>query len=386
MKINDKNILIIGNGFDLAIGYKTRYEDFMKVALAAKEKELDVFRKYIVEDWELTKCDIDLISSFYNMAKEVCGNNLIMDYFINYHSTTLSWADVETELMHIGQCLESVVSALQNENLTFYSSKDIEVLFENDLSHNSNYLSIFQDNEIFKVDVNGWYERQGQTFVNFSVKDDSILNGCKTKQAVLIKLIQELPKLFYKKLLDFSELFERYLKMESTREIPLFKTKYLITSAVTYNYTHNYTKIGCSAFHVNGEVLSDKPNGIIFGIDPDTTFRTTSFRNITKEMQRAAHNIKISAISQICRNADQIFIFGYSLTEADKASIKLIFKSVEESSFMTRVVIFYKAGSNDKENLQVKAELSNNLKNILENDFEKFADVITFKESENFFV
>ena len=66
---NDKTIAIIGNGFDLAHGYKTRYADFVKTV---KSKALDTFRLF---------CDEKSIDEWYDFEKNI--EALTMKYFIS---------------------------------------------------------------------------------------------------------------------------------------------------------------------------------------------------------------------------------------------------------------------------------------------------------------
>lgn len=109
------NILMIGNGFDLAHGLPTKYGDFLKW--------IEITRKIIDEDYTLKEADWKDIDSqirllmeeksnnapfyFFEDWKNLINNNVLIDYFLQGETyQKRSWVDFETELSNLVQVLE----------------------------------------------------------------------------------------------------------------------------------------------------------------------------------------------------------------------------------------------------------------------------------------
>ena len=80
----ENNILVIGNGFDLAHGLDTRYDDF-----------IDWIRKFQNEHSEtLWQEDNKRIS-------EIIGSNGFANYFLKYTNAIPGWVDMERLLKNV---------------------------------------------------------------------------------------------------------------------------------------------------------------------------------------------------------------------------------------------------------------------------------------------
>lgn len=133
------DVLVIGNGLDLSLGYATKYKDFLdfceiasktfwelKSDLKAKNGEnvCDVYKQYISSHKELSACDIKKIggivkSDHTQKACKVISNvihllkgNLWIEYFQKIYSENKikgkDWVDIENEV-------ENVIVRLEND-------------------------------------------------------------------------------------------------------------------------------------------------------------------------------------------------------------------------------------------------------------------------------
>lgn len=379
-------LLITGNGFDLALGYRTKYEHFLTYLLYAKDHNLNKLRLYTIKEWGVSDFKEEDLSNFKKLLSDVMDTNFIISYFINYHEKTLTWADFETELLHLGCCLESIILSLENEQTDAYLYYDIKLPYTQDLKYYGEYLSFIKDNYYFKIDIDSPIRRDNSYFIRLKINDVDEISDCKTVQSKIIKFKELLPKYYYEDILVLSKLFELYLDIESKRMIENIKPKFNISKVITYNFT-NFSNYFCNTlYHINGElsIYEGKENGIIFGIDTNNTFRTTIFNGATKQVQRAANGIKINRFLNSLGSLDSLYIFGYSLTVADKDSMKLIFDLVKKNKDC-KIIIFYKAKGNKNDDLLTKIYLANNLKTILEDDFNVLIEHVDFQDSSLFF-
>ena len=135
------NLLIIGNGFDLAHGLPTQYKDFLKfvnLANAILEDDLDTIENIKTsdendeEEIKKTKNFMDFINSLKNEddfkyienIHELSCNNLWFNYFNNLKSKFNTWIDFESEISKVIQILESVKEA--KDNALLYNLKSFE--------------------------------------------------------------------------------------------------------------------------------------------------------------------------------------------------------------------------------------------------------------------
>ena len=119
----DNNILVIGNGFDLAHGLPTAYDDFIR----AIERSIQA-PNFSDTESHLEKMPLDISKS------EIIKNGFI-EYFLNYVGKVPGWVDMERLIKDIIAYFESFFSDSQNKidfpgtiNLTSESFLKIDLL------------------------------------------------------------------------------------------------------------------------------------------------------------------------------------------------------------------------------------------------------------------
>lgn len=123
------NILVIGNGFDLAHGLPTKYRDFLEFARVIRQvvkirneessKDIDwgeinpKIKKAIIDDETNGK-----LNSFYGskQCKNLLKDNIWIDYFLQrnmFHKE--NWIDFESEISNVIQRIDSDMHRLSND-------------------------------------------------------------------------------------------------------------------------------------------------------------------------------------------------------------------------------------------------------------------------------
>lgn len=116
------NILIIGNGFDLAHDLPTKYEDFLKYADAFKRLKDICKQKNVSDEWAAADDkDKDFIVHFTNLLEKerivfeeidgLISNNIWIDYFWETYKYRKAaekdgWVDFESEISKVIQTLD----------------------------------------------------------------------------------------------------------------------------------------------------------------------------------------------------------------------------------------------------------------------------------------
>lgn len=120
------NILILGNGFDLAHGLKTSYEDFLDFLHKAgiysrvytnKESVPDIFFGENVDNLKI-----------YLHVSEYLRSNIWYQYFYNIRKSNqligITWIDFEKEILHIIKYFDNAFSDLNEKSKVFFGSSN----------------------------------------------------------------------------------------------------------------------------------------------------------------------------------------------------------------------------------------------------------------------
>ena len=105
------NLLIIGNGFDLAHGLPTYYTDFLKFVNEANDYYNNFYLKKIEvpeedkknKDFLIFFIALNQISDFETIIElyELSSDNLWFKYFNNISNQANTWIDFESEILDL---------------------------------------------------------------------------------------------------------------------------------------------------------------------------------------------------------------------------------------------------------------------------------------------
>ncbi|WP_455460929.1 AbiH family protein [Streptococcus salivarius] len=328
-------ILILGNGFDLAMGRKTSYKDFLEFAdklFVERDDQLDGFLK---------KHQIDI---------EKYKDNLYLRY-IRENRTTLgeNWSNLE---IMISQLAEAIDFFRLNSDKLYHKSGDLYPKyvdrFHKMMNEEGNSASkIFIGTIFLKLyNSSGW---------------DKLERGL---------AISELNNLFINHLDLLTELLEIYL---SYRDYIDFEVEQIIpsetaldaideiseASVISFNYTHTPSElynISLEKTHfIHGEIdlkrQNHKINTMVFGIEDKATEINSNlipyqkfYQRVVKETGNAYERFfdqEYDISKGIPRITKNIIIFGHSVDPLDKEIFKKCFELIDKKYYQSRFIFTY---------------------------------------------
>lgn len=315
------NILIIGNGFDLAHKLPTKYTDFLdfleNVRILKEEMPQNLeqlsdkidenLRQYLFNS-NSSRLDINskhqnYITEMYELSKD----NLWITWFNQERklNKTLGkyWIDFEAEISKVIQKIESTLLELS----------PIEECIDNynELRFELNKYPIFNlfINKIYDID-----------------KSDEI-----NMERITEKLHNDLNKLIR----CFEIYLEDFVKNIDISQLSLDIYNLNIDKILSFNYTNTYQKlydpnVECAHIHGKADINNDtKSNNMVLGIDDylkgEEKFTNTNFIEFKKYYQRLIKGTNcdykkwIDEINQTKSfTKHNIYIFGHSLASTDR--------------------------------------------------------------------
>lgn len=306
------SLYILGNGFDLYMGMKTRYNDFFKEKgyssirkkLREKlDKEREDFQINILlkETGQFTKKISDLHQKLKDLEESVFKiiekvENLFLLYLIMSDDKLVDWKDVEKQIKPYIEYTKKVLNNIQ---------KSAEEIAYKNLKNNKNELELFIFRKFIdkKVDVN---------IKNMELKE---LNKFEKEFGEYIRklekpLRQEIPDDFGNKIIKIFNKPKNELKESNV-------------NVLTFNYT-DYLKEYFGVY-INIHGTADNP---IFGIDFKSINENQQYIYFTKTSRVLEANIEKEKITSPLLNIGEtrkIVFFGHSLAEADYSYFQSIF-------------------------------------------------------------
>ena len=327
-------ILIMGNGFDIAMGRKTKYTDFI-------EFEKQLFSNLDEELLEFLKAK--------NISIEKYKDNLYLK-FINENEETLgiNWSNIE---LLISRLLDAIVYFKNNSDVLFESIYYFDTYkFDKVLLDRSNYIAKYY---VVKVIVGNF----GQ--IEFDNKEKELL-------------IEELDKLFLNQLDLLIELLEIYLSYLDYIDFDIQKFEANSTaldaisdlsnsSVLNFNYTNTSGYLfGTSeekTHFIHGRIDLDRTfnriNTMVFGIEDKENNVNSDLIPYQKYYQRVVKEtgtkfedffkpvyeyLNVGIAKSFPKN---IIIFGHSVDPLDKEIFQKCFALAENGKYDYRFVFTY---------------------------------------------
>lgn len=414
------NILIIGNGFDLAHGFPTRYKNFLKFINEVKEycEKFKFTGNSVSDDYKKDKdyfnflIDLDEKNDFeyINNVFELSNNNLWVKYFNTIFKDNSSylgdtWIDFENEIA---------------KAINYMSSSKI------------NKKNIASKNYSFNVDENLLY------FIN-AINKNSILNESSktidgivyTTRNIYLSNYTTLKKELLKDLKDFIRCLEIYIcihinEIKPNKRITELDDIESIDAVLSFNYTNTYERLygkdNTKYHYIHGK--ANKNNTIdscqlVLGINEysDTSDdNDTEFIQYEKFFQRIYKRNGCEYTKWIEDKYEEdkkynIYIYGHSLdsTDADVLNEFIELENCQITIFyyddealegqitnLTKIIgrkkmIDFTSGSSPKISFQkqnntvdvISSEISKTIEpvyvqlNLLKENFKKFSDFLT---------
>ena len=369
------NILIIGNGFDLAHEFPTSYRDFLKFVNEANNYYLNFYKKSIYPEQNIINKNkyfsffekLTRKDNFYNISELVSlsSDNYWFKYFNNClecrkENLNENWIDFENEIASVINCI----------NLNYKKYKNEEIF----IKPNSNN---------FKIDYNFYYFLQiiGKTNITKTYMEEISIT------CIPIKSYSEFKNKLTSDLHGLIRCLEIYLSVyintsDNNKRVTDLEDKD-IDAILSFNYTNTYERFydkSCSLkydyIHGKAKQVNDvKTSQLVLGINEYSDDNNIDFIEYEKFFQRITKKTGCEYIKWI-ENKEatyNIYIFGHSLDSTDGDILKEFFELKN-----SKITIFYydkKAFEN-----QIKNLVKIFGKNYLINSVYASSPKITFKE------
>jgi len=329
-------ILILGNGFDIAMGRKTKYTDFIefeKQLFSNPDEKLLEFLKD--KNISIEKYKYNLYLRFINENEETLGTN---------------WSNIE---LIISRLLDAIIYFKNNSDVLFESVDYFGTYeFDNVLLDISNYIAKYY---VVKVIV----ENFGQ--IEFDNKEKELL-------------IEELDKLFLNRLDLLIELLEIYLSYLDYIDFDVQKIEARPTaldaisdlsnsSVLNFNYTNTsgylFGTVEERTHFIHGQINLGRPigqiNTMVFGIEDKENDVNSELIPYQKYYQRVVKEtgndyetffepnieLKEDEIDVYYNASKNIIIFGHSVDPLDKEIFQKCFALAENGKYDYRFIFTY---------------------------------------------
>ena len=358
-----KNILVLGNGFDLHHNLKTKYSDYIGFMAQLKEKN-EIYANNIKNEVMTlddikgdksklrTQCLQTYIKEGFSeeTIRKVWSmlNNNFVQYFMLYNAEVKGWIDFEVLIKNITTDIEKLMNRID----------DIEVegeeKYKNGIIGNARETLLAKSfSKIFDIDKgNGIYVKKD--LANYLV-------GINRK--VIIKILRkEFDGLCDSLWLYLKDIEPHYREIKS--EFTYQQINNIGADAViTFNYTDTYKRYGISSEHVIHVHGSLGDNNIVLGFDDDDE-KELQYVYFKKYMQcilkrtpiLEQYNFSAEVLGEGGINRHDyenpiMHFFGHSLDATDREKLKYLFDNA------SRIKIYYYDEEDHEEKIEKVIEL-----------------------------
>lgn len=347
------DILLVGNGFDLAHGLLTNYNDFLFIM---KEwscfqdefgnvrggkciEETNPFARYLLN---ADKMDEQNISKLGNIIQK----NSWVKYFCKCGAEIDGWIDFEREIYPVIELFEFV----------FHSSYVVGGNTEDEYGEASIERKSFSSEMIRKAILWGKY---------ISVIPDRVIVKkpfVSMRYGILKKKIMEALRKEFDEFIEAYELYLMEFVHKNTDVDALHQIKKLnINTVISFNYTMTEKIYGISednVHHIHGMIrdcLSDGKNNMVMGINEqknsnmDFIYFVKYFQRIQKASGVKYKSFIRNKVKNNCGIVEKekynLYIYGHSLDETDEDILRYVIGDLSEKGQLKlnpqQVIIFY---------------------------------------------
>lgn len=349
-----KNILLLGNGFDLANRLPTTYRDFLefceKISVIYTEDNLDNYEKHI-KDWRFNESiKEDIIDAFESREfgkTEVRTNNQYLDelfgcihknlWYYHFQHTLKrrtnigdNWIDFESEISY--RVIQIDSKDVSSENKMF---SNILILYTNMFEKELTDLNKPQE---FKAFVSILYDDLNKFTRALEIYLSAFVSHVKVK-----KVRDFNGKMFdYILSFNYTSTFERHYKSKMAKGAELC-------------YLHGKAKRSSTIETCNLVLGIDE---YLTGEEKNTQSYYLPFKKFYQRIIKGTENNYSKWLDEIHNSSEDVFelhIFGHSLDETDKDILK---KFILNDNVHTKIY-YYRKHENDK------ADFGNKIKNLI---------------------
>ena len=331
-----ETILILGNGFDIAMGRKTKYTDFIefeKQLFSNPDEELLKFlkaKKIRIEEYR-----DNLYLKFIHENKDRLGEN---------------WSNLE---IMISQLADAIKYFKENNEVLFkVATTGRDWLLEEDLLQEKNYRSkLYIANMFFSL-----FHEKGWSSLEREVSLDKLNNEFIKQLHFLIELLE-----IYLSYLDYLDFEVRETEASSTAldAISDLSNSYIINFNYTNTSGHLFGSSKENTHFIHGRIDLERTfnriNTMVFGIEDkenninsDLIPYQKYYQRVVKETGNKFEKFFKRTFDDICDvldgrfpNSKNIIIFGHSVEPLDKEIFQKCFELAENGKYDYRFIFTY---------------------------------------------
>ena len=331
-------ILILGNGFDIAMGRKTKYTDFI-------EFEKQLFSNSDEKLLEFLKAK--------NISIEKYKNNLYLR-FINGNEETLgkNWSNIE---LMISQLADAIMYFKENSSLLYSNqfNRPLARIIEQHkidwrMSVNYSSKSYIADTFLSLFDEKGW------SFLEREVALDELNNEFIRQLDLLIELLEIY--LSYRDFLDF-EVRNIKSKLTALDAIRYLSHAYILNFNYTNTSEYLFGTFDTLTHFIHGRIDLERTfgriNTMVFGIEDkenDVNSDLIPYQKYYQRVVKETGNEFEEFFQPRYKDSDEevsilisknIIIFGHSVDPLDKEIFQKCFELAEKGEYLYRFIFTY---------------------------------------------
>ena len=331
-------ILILGNGFDIAMGRKTKYTDFI-------EFEKQLFSNSDEKLLEFLKAK--------NISIEKYKNNLYLR-FINGNEETLgkNWSNIE---LMISQLADAIMYFKENSSLLYSNqlNRPLKSIIEQhkiDWRMSANYSSKLYIAYTFL----SLFDEKGWSFLEREVALDELNNEFIRQLDLLIELLEIY--LSYRDFLDF-EVRNIKSKLTALDAIRYLSHAYILNFNYTNTSEYLFGTFDTLTHFIHGRIDLERTfgsiNTMVFGIEDkenDVNSDLIPYQKYYQRVVKETGNEFEEFFQPRYKDSDEevsilisknIIIFGHSVDPLDKEIFQKCFELAEKGEYLYRFIFTY---------------------------------------------
>ena len=347
---NMVDLLVVGNGFDLALGAHTRYTDFFyALDIAASSDTYVQFCEHLfayLKETDAYHRDIYERNGLYALFEKIkyTKHNFFVRYLLNRRDMFEEWSGLEQALKEMLIAFDHMLANIKEENLvnhSFFIIPDIK-------KHGT---CLLYDKRIIAL-WNGIIFDQQKNFKEGKVSIPIINtldapNFNEYIQPVKKKVCQDLLQEFDR----FVEVFAFYINVFGLVPSLFVDRECDYKKVINYNYTRNaeltYNLREEEVMYIHGTYeplgpMTRLKYDIVVGID-DYKFQNQGLNKFKKTSQRR-DIIKRKDLYEFLKGVNTVHVYGHSLDYLDRDTLSVILKSVKN-----KVIYIYHKDLEDSE-------------------------------------
>ena len=381
-----KNILVLGNGFDLHHNLKTKYSDYIEFMERLKRRnetnasgnknggmtfddligDTSKLRTHCLQEYKNKGFSEETIRKVWSMLE----NNFVQ-YFMLYNAKVKGWIDFEVLIKNITVDIENIVNKIDSMDIVGDDKHRSGIIV-----NAREYLLAKSFSKIFDTD---------ESRINVKKELDNDLIGINRKSIIKI-LRKEFDGLCDSLFLYLKDIEPHYREIKP--EFTYQQIKDIRADAViTFNYTDTYKRYGIKSenvIHVHGS-LGD--NNIVLGFNDDDE-KELQYVYFKKYMQcilkhtpiLTQYNFSAEVLGEEGINTYDyenpiMHFFGHSLDITDREKLEYLFKNA------SKIKIYYYDEDDHEEKIEKVIELLGK-QDALIGMYDKTIDFVQIKKTE----